>query len=125
MLVVTATRGVSLAGMTSSVDHIAMDDRVHFRRVADDNDVPTEHGTYHRVREYWDDHFAPRGKVNPFWAEVCCPGCGIVGLVGSNHTVADDGIVSPSDVCPFPPCTFHRHIALDDWNRPSTPRRPR
>lgn len=94
----------------------------YFQRVADDNVMPTERGTYRRVREYWDEYFLPRGKVNPFWAEVCCPGCGKVAMVGHNHTVADDGTVSPSDVCPFPPCTFHEFIALDDWNRPSTPR---
>ncbi len=96
---------------------------VHFRRVLDDNDVPTERGTYRRVREYWAEFFTPRGMPNPFWAEVSCPGCGKIGMLGSNHTVADDGTVSPSDVCPFPPCPFHEFVICDDWARPSTPRR--
>jgi hypothetical protein len=96
---------------------------VHFRRVPDDNDMPVDRGTYRRVREYWNEWFGPRNKPNPFWAEICCPGCGKVGMVGHNHTVADDGTVSPSDVCPYEPCAFHEFIVLDDWGRPSTPRR--
>lgn len=95
----------------------------HLRRVADDNDVPTEPGTYRRILEYWADHCARKGSMNTYLAEVCCPGCGKVALLGSNHVVGDDGSVSPSDVCPFPPCTFHEHVALDDWDRPSTARR--
>jgi hypothetical protein len=75
---------------------------VHFRRVPDDNDVPTEPGTYRRIREYWADY---------------CES------LGSNHTVADDGTVSPSDVCPYPPCKFHEFVVLEDWARPSTTRR--
>lgn len=96
-----------------------------FKRVPDDNNIPTERGTYRRVREYWADHCAKKGIENTYWAELCCPGCGVVGLLGSNHVVADDGIVRPSDVCPFSPCTFHQHIKLEDWDRPSTPRRAR
>jgi hypothetical protein len=93
------------------------------RRVDDDNDVPTEPGTYRRVYDYWADHCAKRGRPNTYWAEICCPGCKKVALLGSNHIVKDDGAVHPSDVCPFPPCTFHEFIQLDDWARPSTPRR--
>jgi hypothetical protein len=95
----------------------------HFRRVADDNDTPVDRGTYRRVREYWNEWFGPRGKPNPYWAELCCPGCGKVGMLGDNHTVAASGIVTPSDVCPYPPCTYHEFVVLDDWDRPSTPRR--
>lgn len=94
-----------------------------FNRIADDNDDPTEPGTYRRVFDYWADHCAERGLPNTFWAELCCPGCGKVGMLGSNHTVAPDGTVHPSDVCPYPPCSFHEFIFLDDWARPSTPRR--
>lgn len=96
-----------------------------FRRISNDNDSPTEPGTYRRVREYWADYCAKKGVANTYWAELCCPGCGKVGLLGSNHTVADDGAVRPSDVCPFPPCTFHQHVTLEDWARPSTTRRTR
>lgn len=96
---------------------------ITFTRIADDNDQPTERGTYRRVREYWAKYFDGKGIPNTFWAELCCPGCGKIALVGANHTVADDGTVHPSDVCPYPPCTFHEFIKLDDWARPATPRR--
>ena len=95
------------------------------KRVADDNDVPTEPGTYRRIYDYWIDYCASKGRANTYWAEICCPGCHKVALLGSNHTVASDGTVQPSDVCPFPPCTFHEFISLDDWATPSTPRRDR
>lgn len=96
---------------------------MNFRRVADDNDMPTERGTYRRVFDYWADYLAKKGIPNTYWAELCCPGCGKVALLGSNHVVTAGGFVSPSDVCPFPPCMFHQFIHLDDWDRPSTPRR--
>lgn len=95
---------------------------VHFKRVPDDNKAPTERGWYRRVREYWDGYCNRRSLPNTYWAEICCPGCGHVGLIGTQHTVMTDGAVRPSDVCPFPPCTFHEFIVLDGWNRPSTPR---
>jgi hypothetical protein len=94
-----------------------------FRRISDDNDMPTERGTYRRVVEYWAEHCAKKDLANTYWAELCCHACGKVALLGSNHTVSADGVVSPSDVCPFPPCTFHQFITLDDWRRPCTPRR--
>jgi hypothetical protein len=110
---------------------------VHFRRVPDDNDVPAVRGTYRRVLEYWAEHAASKSRPNTYWAELCCPGCGRVALLGGNHAVAAGGAVTPSDVCPFDaawvannpgsdlgaPCSFHDFIVLDDWDRPSTPRR--
>ena len=85
--------------------------------------------------EYWAPYLASKGLPNTYWAELCCPGCGRVGLLGSNHVVLDTGEVKPSDVCGFDAkwakrhgetaCTYHEHIHLDDWDRPSTPRRER
>lgn len=98
-------------------------ERFRFRRVADDNEIPTEPGTYRRIFEYWADYMTKKGRPNTYWAELCCPECHKVALLGSNHTVAAGGIVSPSDVCPFKPCTFHQFIVLDDWDRPSTPKK--
>lgn len=100
-----------------------MGNRRAIKRISDDNEMPTQPGTYRRVRDYWADHCTKKGIANTYWAEICCPGCGKVALLGSNHTVTDDGTVQPSDVCPFPPCTFHEFIQLDDWARPSTLRR--
>jgi hypothetical protein len=93
------------------------------RRIADDNDEATEPGTYRRIREYWAAYCEKKGVPNTYWAEICCPWCGKTALLGSNHVVDDDGAVRPSDICPYPPCTFHEFIKLDDWARPSTPRR--
>ena len=103
------------------------EDRVHFGRVADDNDTPSERGTYRRILEYWADHFARMGKPNANWAELCCPDCGRIQHLGDNHKVADDGTVEPSVVCPFTVdrCSFHRYIKLDVWASSSTPSRPR
>lgn len=94
-----------------------------FKRIADDNDMPTERGTYRKILDYWSDYFGRKGQPNLHWAEVCCPECGRVAMIGANHKVLEDGTVQPSDVCPFPPCTFHQFIKLDDWARPCTPRR--
>jgi len=85
--------------------------------------MPTERGTYRRVFDYWAEYLAKKGIPNTYWAELCCPGCGKVALLGRNHTVDANGTVHPSVVCPFPPCTFHEFIALDGWARPSTPRK--
>ena len=94
-----------------------------FKRIADDNDEPLERGTYRRVFEYWADYMASKGRPNTYWAEICCPGCGRGALIASNHTVKPGGVISPSLVCPHKPCTFHEFAVLDDWDRPSTPRR--
>ena len=36
-------------------------------------------------------------------------------LIRDNHTIAADGSVSPSMVCPNPPCPYHEFIQLDGW----------
>ena len=36
-------------------------------------------------------------------------------FVLTGHTIAPDGSVSPSVVCPYPPCTFHQMVRLDGW----------
>jgi hypothetical protein len=41
-----------------------------------------------------------------------CPVCHCCPTV-DNHSIADDGRVSPSVVCPL--CTFHEYIVLDGW----------
>jgi hypothetical protein len=87
-----------------------------FRRVADDRALPTEPGTYRRITEAWKAYHL-KTPTQRFWAECVCPLCGKVSMVGRNHMVADDGVVSPSYVCPFPPCAFHEFVRLNDWNR--------
>lgn len=50
-----------------------------------------------------------------FSAIVRCPGCGKTSSLGPLHTVADDGTVTPSFVCPHAPCPFHEWVRLLDW----------
>lgn len=50
------------------------------------------------------------GKVT---ARVACPGCGLTFAL--DHTIAKDGTVSPSLVCPIKGC-FHGFIRLEGWN---------
>ena len=45
---------------------------------------------------------------------IGCPGCGRRGDL-DDHTVDENGIVSPSVVCPHKGCTFHDYVALKDW----------
>jgi hypothetical protein len=64
-----------------------------------------------------------RRDFDPRWAKnvraialVKCPGCGIESTLSANtHTVATDGTVTPSYVCPHTPCTFHEWVKLDGW----------
>lgn len=48
-------------------------------------------------------------------ANFCCPGCGQRASL-SHHTIAEDGKVSPSVVCPTEGCTFHEWIQLEGWS---------
>jgi hypothetical protein len=49
------------------------------------------------------------------WGVIRCPECGKLATLGDNHEVASDGSISPSLVCPFPPCTFHVSARFADW----------
>ena len=54
-----------------------------------------------------------------------CPKCGNAAAL-DGHTIAEDGTVSPSVVCPFKvktkenleePCGFHDHVRLSGWGK--------
>lgn len=47
-------------------------------------------------------------------ANITCGGCGR-GIALCNHTIAADGTVSPSVVCPHPGCGWHVFLRLDGW----------
>ena len=47
-------------------------------------------------------------------ANVSCPECGITASL-SRHTIAADGKVTPSLVCPYGGCSFHDHVVLEGW----------
>lgn len=38
-------------------------------------------------------------------------------LVTKIHSIAKDGTLSPSLVCPVPGCTFHEFVRLVGWNK--------
>jgi hypothetical protein len=47
-------------------------------------------------------------------AIICCPTCGRDAAL-SRHSIAADGTVTPSCVCPEG-CGFHDHVKLVDWD---------
>lgn len=47
-------------------------------------------------------------------AIVTCPSCGGHGGL-HDHSVDDEGNVTPSLVCPHGSCTFHDFVRLDGW----------
>ena len=69
----------------------------------------------------------PRGKGKGEWwllndqrhgeailsASIHCPICDHKYYL--DHTIASDGTVTPSLVCPSPNCTFHENVRLDGW----------
>ena len=54
----------------------------------------------------------PAGNV----VMVCCPRCKRLIHLSKDHKIADDGIVTPSCVCPTPTCDFHGRVKLLDWD---------
>lgn len=48
-------------------------------------------------------------------ALVGCPKCGEAGSL-AQHKIADDGMVTPSVVCPND-CGFHEYVKLDGWKQ--------
>ena len=50
---------------------------------------------------------------NRWSAMAICPN-GHEGAL-DNHTIADDGVVTPSVVCPEKKCGFHDYIQLAGW----------
>jgi hypothetical protein len=51
-------------------------------------------------------------------AALRCPSCGRVFCL-AEHRIATDGRVSPSVVCPYPPCAFHVFMKLEGWDESS------
>lgn len=50
-------------------------------------------------------------------ALITCPKCGYYVSL-STHTIADNGVVTPSLVCPHE-CDFHENVTLENWQRVS------
>lgn len=47
-------------------------------------------------------------------ASATCPECGRTCSL-LDHTIADDGAVHPSLVCPYDDCSFHEWVKLEGW----------
>lgn len=52
--------------------------------------------------------------MSKFKATMTCPNGHVLTL--RIHSVASDGGVTPSVVCPAQGCSFHSHVRLDGWN---------
>ena len=55
-------------------------------------------------------------KINDdrFKAHVICPECEAMFSL-RHHTIAPNGEVSPSLVCPTDGCEFHEFVTLENW----------
>jgi hypothetical protein len=47
-------------------------------------------------------------------AMIRCPTCQRYGTL-TDHTIANDGTVSPSVKCSYSDCEFHEYVKLDGW----------
>ncbi len=63
-------------------------------------------------RNWQDRDFVNHADVHT--AAVTCPKCEKVMSLKA-HTIAANGAVSPSLVCPEPDCDFHKFVVLEDW----------
>ncbi len=52
------------------------------------------------------------GKIT---ARVECPGC--KRTFALDHTITEDGTVTPSLDCPMEDCQFHDFVKLEEWDR--------
>ena len=72
-------------------------------------------GDIWKVKGVWmERHLQDPGGVKES-AAVSCPKCGEVCSL-TEHSVAADGTVSPSLVCPFN-CGYHAMVKLQGWKR--------
>ena len=49
------------------------------------------------------------------WAMCCCPSGHLGTLSRKIHQVSNEGIISPSYVCPNNGCDFHEYVELAGW----------
>jgi hypothetical protein len=82
--------------------------RYHVKMAAPDDVWLDKPGTYRRGKS--------DGRLT---ATMSCPTCGGAASL-SGHTIAPDGDVSPSVVCPHDGCDFHEYVTLLGWSAPRT-----
>lgn len=75
--------------------------------------IPLHQGLGDPPPGYWKP-CAP-SVVHRFKAELTCPFGH--GMTLKGHSVASNGLVSPSVVCHHRECGFHEYVVLADWNQ--------
>jgi hypothetical protein len=61
----------------------------------------------------WRDYIDPAGKVLDCSPVIVDPKGHYLSI--HKHSIAQDGTVSPSVVCPVEGCGFHEFIKLEEW----------
>jgi len=69
------------------------------------------------IEDWWYPEQQTPGSTS--LARYRCPACGYERLICSpTHRIDKGGTVTPSAVCAFPGCTFHKYIVLKGWPTP-------
>jgi hypothetical protein len=59
-------------------------------------------------------HWSPLRDGGRWSASIACPQCGVLATL-TDHSIAADGTVSPSVVCPTSGCSWHVQARLLGW----------
>ncbi len=59
-------------------------------------------------------NYSYQNKILECSPVIVCPNGHYLSIY--KHTISEEGIVSPSVVCPVKDCTFHGFIKLENWN---------
>jgi hypothetical protein len=79
--------------------------------------VQGQWGVIHQVPGTWNDAHASMKQIGIF-ALFCCPNCKQVSALADYvHKVNHIGKISPSLICKYKGCSFHRNCYLDMWNQ--------
>lgn len=70
-------------------------------------DAPDRGGRW----DYW-----PYDHPNVIIATAACPQGHLASISPKVHTIANDGTLSPSYVCPRPGCSFHDFVKFEGWS---------
>jgi hypothetical protein len=55
-------------------------------------------------------------EMRKMWKAILrCPNCGFRASLRNTHSIASDGTVTPSVVCPHEGCTFHEMVKLEGY----------
>ena len=86
------------------------------QRVPDNGRPPTAHTWDYATRLSKEGGTAWACQSGQDLALCTCSRGHTTRLTGRVHTVAADGTVTPSYVCPVEGCDFHQYVRLDGWD---------